>query len=88
MRHISKDERKLSEAWQFSRVGAMIDILPIEDSKEHYSGDECWCSPLFLQVKTQKGTTRFITTHEPDDLREVITRDVAQRDLLKHYTQH
>lgn len=42
-----------------------IDIIPLDDDKEHYMGDECHCKP---EIKRENGVP--IITHNAYDKRE------------------
>lgn len=31
--------------WELKRTIQYLEIIPRDDKKEHYAGDECWCMP-------------------------------------------
>ena len=32
--------------WRSEDLGAFVEVSPVDDVKEHASGDECWCNPV------------------------------------------
>lgn len=55
-----------SDGWEVIDRYFFFDILPVNDSREHGQGDECWCYP-----KTERGSTmKTIVTHNSADGRE------------------
>jgi len=61
------------DGWVITRIGPpnstvkpfMVDIWPLNDLKQHYLGDECWCN---AKVKFVDGCP--VITHNSKDLRE------------------
>lgn len=69
-------------SWKLQNIDEHIqEITPINDSKEHFKGDECWCSPrteAYLQdgypinIQCSDGYTRgqLVIVHNAQDNRE------------------
>mgnify|MGYP006952669854 CR=1 FL=1 len=52
--------------WNIHDLGDFMDIVPQDDLKEHFLGDECWCTP---EVDYVNGYAMF--THQAADDREL-----------------
>lgn len=32
--------------WKTTELHGAFEMVPVNDTREHYAGDECWCKPL------------------------------------------
>ena len=53
--------------WITIQYLSIFDIYPVEDIREHYMGDECWCNPRLEPVD---GTPGLMIVHTALDNRE------------------
>lgn len=37
--------------WKAEDFGQYVEVVPINDIKSHYAGDECWCEPEVERVE-------------------------------------
>lgn len=73
-----------SKQWEVQFNGAFFEVIPVDDSKDHLLGDECWCQPRTersLQPNKYLRNTSFdfpqkfaqpVIVHKSHDKREVI----------------
>lgn len=53
--------------WQSVDQDEYVEILPLDDDKEHWAGDECWCQPT-----VDRQEVRPIIIHNSADGREML----------------
>ena len=58
----------MTDNWGVYVNPSYVEVLPIEDDKDHYAGDECWCNPKVIKVPG--GQPPIMVVHEAHDGRE------------------
>lgn len=54
--------------WQSTEHLTYMEVTPVDDIKEHYAGDECWCTPRVENIAGGKPDTMIV--HNSADNRE------------------
>lgn len=52
-----------------------VEVVPINDTKEHWLGDECWCLPV--KTRILGGIPDLMFTHNSSDRREAIEKKIV-----------
>ncbi len=61
--------------WEMWERGSFNEVLPQDDLKEHFLGDECWCNPIIENVTgVPPGNPDILITHNSADKRELSER--------------
>lgn len=55
--------------WRSDLYETFFDIYPLDDSRDHAIGDECWCS--FRIEYVEGGEPDIMIIHQSDDGREL-----------------
>jgi hypothetical protein len=56
----------MSKKWKTEDFDTYVEVVPLDDTKEHFAGDECWCDPK----TTQDDNARPVISHNSADGRE------------------
>lgn len=59
-----------SDGWQWTDYDQYVEVIPLNDTKEHFAGDECWCQPRRVEEENQ----RPVISHNSNDRREIWER--------------
>ena len=71
--------------WIVDFNGSFFEVLPVNDTKKHLLGDECWCKPRVersvtpnkylkdLPLVPKDSFAQPVIVHKSDDQREVVT---------------
>jgi hypothetical protein len=62
--------QKSSKGWRITWYATFADVVPVDDIKEHFLGDECWC-----------GTKIIDSTHFKDGLTRVVHNSADRREF-------
>lgn len=52
--------------WQWEDFGEYVEVVPTNDIKQHFAGDECWCKPT---VEREQGSRPLISHNASGKLR-------------------
>lgn len=63
--------------WETWDRGSFMEVLPQDDLKEHWLGDECWCNPRLEEV--EGGMPNIMIVHSSADQRELSETDDKQK---------
>lgn len=58
--------------WQWVDYDQYVEVVPLNDIKEHYAGDECWCEPRRVDDEGE----RPVISHNAADKRELTERSI------------
>lgn len=58
--------------WKSTDYDTYVEVIPAEDSREHYAGDECWCNPV-----TELDNSRPLIIHQKFDPTNCFCHDVG-----------
>lgn len=53
-------------AWKWEDFGQYVEVVPLNDLKQHDAGDECWCNPKRIDEDGE----RPVISHNSKDGRE------------------
>lgn len=56
--------------WESTDHGQFVEVVPLDDTRKHYLGDECWCNPKI----DKDDLPRPLVMHNSNDKREVLER--------------
>lgn len=61
-----------NKGWITKDYKYLVEVVPVDDTKEHFLGDECWCIPT-VQIILFEGPR--LVVHNSADRREVSEPD-------------
>lgn len=71
-------EYQYPHGWEWVRYDTLVDVHPVNDTKEHGIGDECWCNP---SVVREPGYLPLVS-HNSADKREFSEPDNWAKQYL------
>jgi len=65
----------MKKGW-FNRIHlTFVEVIPLNDTREHLLGDECWCGPRLEKVPY--GRPDLMIVHHSNDKRELIEKGIV-----------
>jgi hypothetical protein len=54
-----------NKVWQAVEYLTFVEVVPVDDDREHLLGDECWCNPT-VEIAPNEFAKSLITHHSHD----------------------